>query len=54
MMDRIPFADPSLDPDQDPDELRPSTLLTTRPKATFQWPPECLWPFLDRGRDKES
>ncbi len=54
MMNRLPFADPSPDPHKHPDERRPSELLTTKPKATFQWPPDCLWPFIDRGWDSET
>jgi hypothetical protein len=42
------------DPDQHPKEQRTSELLTTRPKTTFQWPPDCLWPFIDRGWDSET
>jgi hypothetical protein len=54
MMNRIPFPDPSPDPDQPPDETTPSEHLTVRPRATFQWPPDCLWPFIDRNRDTDS
>lgn len=48
MMNRTPFHDPSRDPDLPPDEPRHPDLLATRPKATFQWPPDCLWPFIDQ------
>jgi len=23
--------------------------LTHKPKAVFQWPPACLWPFMDES-----
>jgi hypothetical protein len=29
------------------DELKNVTALTHKPKAVFQWPPDCLWPFID-------
>jgi hypothetical protein len=54
MKNKLPFPDPSPDPDQHPYEPRTSELLTPRPKATFQWPPDCLWPFIDRGWDSET
>jgi hypothetical protein len=25
-----------------------------KPKATFQWPPDCLWPFIDHGSDTDT
>jgi len=43
---------PDVSPDQDcqTDEKRPKDRRrTARPKATFQWPPDCLWPFIDDG-----
>jgi DNA-binding NtrC family response regulator len=38
----------------DNNEPRKSELLTARSKATFQWPPDCLWPFIDHGWDSET
>jgi hypothetical protein len=39
---------PSHEFDQPPDdELKNVQVLTYKPKATFQWPPVCLWPFVD-------
>jgi hypothetical protein len=54
MKNKILFTDPSPDLDQHPNEPRKSELLTARPKATFQWPPDCLWPFIDHGSDSET
>jgi hypothetical protein len=54
MMYRIPFADPSPDRDDQCGEPNPSELLSTRPKAAFQWPPDCTWPFMDHGRDSDT
>jgi len=54
MMKRIPFADPSPDRDDHfglPEP--PESLIVTR-KATFQWPPECAWPFMDRKWDSDT
>jgi hypothetical protein len=49
MMKKTPFADPSPDPKLQPDESKPSELPPARPnKAAFHWPPDCLWPFIDR------
>jgi len=47
MKNGLPFADPAPHPDQHSDEPKPTDLLTTGSKATFQWPPDCLWPFID-------
>jgi hypothetical protein len=39
---------PSHGLDQLPDdELKNVQVPTYKPKATFQWPPDCLWPFTD-------
>ena len=55
MTSRVPSADPSPDPDQHPDTLKPfERPRPTRFKATFQWPPDCLWPFLDNRWDSET
>jgi hypothetical protein len=36
------------------DEQKKSTVLTYKPKATFHWPPDCLWPFMDDGLDRDT
>ncbi len=39
---------PSHESDQHPDDkAKKSQVLTYKPKATFHWPPDCLWPFRD-------
>jgi hypothetical protein len=48
-----PVAVVSPDPTQESGEFVASELATTRSKVTFQWPPDCLWPFLDRGYDPD-
>jgi len=56
MKSTAPAADFPPDPDQHFDETKPSKRRrTSRPKATFQWPPDCLWPFMDdEGWDTET
>jgi hypothetical protein len=46
---------PSHESDQRPDD-KPKKLqvLTYKPKATFCWPPDCLWPFMDDGLDRDT
>jgi|GEM_PF-960237 len=46
---------PSHESDQRPDD-KPKKLqvLTYKPKATFRWPPDCLWPFMDDGLDRDT
>jgi hypothetical protein len=36
------------------DELKNVQGPTYKPKATFQWPPNCLWPFIDHGSDNDT
>jgi hypothetical protein len=36
------------------DELKNVQVPTCKPKATFQWPPDCLWPFMDDGADRDT
>jgi hypothetical protein len=36
------------------DEQRKLAVLPYKPKATFQWPPDCLWPFIDHGPENET
>ena len=50
MMNKIPFADPSPDRDDHCGGPEPPEPVVPRPKAAFQWPPDCVWPFIDRGR----
>jgi len=39
---------PSHNVDQFPDNERKNLQLPTyKPRAIFQWPPDCLWPFMD-------
>jgi len=40
---------PAFDPGQPSAETRESDVPGTKRKSTFQWPPDCLWPFLDPG-----
>jgi hypothetical protein len=52
------FTPPTPEPDKAPwppthdprPEYKPGRpiLLPTKPKAAFQWPPDCLWPFNER------
>jgi hypothetical protein len=37
---------PSYDPDYLPDD--------SKPKAAFQWPPDCLWPFIGQGSEMDT
>jgi hypothetical protein len=54
MENKVPFIDPSPDPGGGPNEPRKSELLTVGAKATFQWPPDCLWPFVDHKEDNDT
>jgi hypothetical protein len=36
------------------DEQKKLTVLTYKPKATFHWPPDCLWPFMDHESEKDT
>jgi hypothetical protein len=39
---------PSRGLDKLPDDERTKlTVPTPKAKAVFQWPPDCLWPFMD-------
>ena len=53
-MTRVLVVDPTLDTGKCHNES--PELETSKPtKATFQWPPGCLWPFIEQPkRDKES
>ena len=50
MMNKVPKLDSSPDPEQ-PKQIDP---LAIRPKAAFQWPPNCVWPFIDLRWDSET
>jgi hypothetical protein len=54
MMNKAPSSVPTPHLDRSPTELRIPEVLTVRPKATFQWPPDCVWPFLEQDRDGEA
>ena len=47
------FDLPSYDFDYLPDDSKPK-VLTRKPKLVFQWPPDCLWPFIDHGSEKDT
>jgi hypothetical protein len=54
MMNRSCFDDPSPGPRERPDEPKPAEPLVTKPKVTFQWPPDCLWPFIDQEVESDT
>ena len=50
---------PDLDAPRPPTHYQPQVdipdmpiLVPSKPKAVFQWPPNCLWPFTDIGHTK--
>ena len=46
---------PSYGSDQLPDdEQKKLTVPTYKPKATFHWPPDCVWPFMDHEPKNET
>jgi hypothetical protein len=45
---------PSKDFQKQPEEPKKLEEPTTRPKATFHWPPDCLWPFIDHGWEDDT
>jgi hypothetical protein len=46
---------PSRNVDQLPDDERKKlTVMTHKPTVTFQWPPDCLWPFMDHELEKHT
>jgi hypothetical protein len=47
------FDLPSYDSDYLPDDSK-QQVLTRKPKAVFQWPPDCLWPFIDHRSEEET
>jgi hypothetical protein len=54
MINKASAAVPSPDSDQRSNEPRKPERLATRPKATFQWPPDCVWPFTGYNRDNKT
>lgn len=44
---------PHYDIDQLPDDLK-SKHPIRKAKATFHWPPTCLWPFMDYGPREDT
>ncbi len=55
MKNGVPVVYLPPDPDKPPNETKPSERRRTgRPKAIFQWPPDCLWPFIDTGWSIDS
>jgi hypothetical protein len=36
------------------DKPKKLQVLTYKPKATFHWPPDCLWPFMDHGPEEDT
>jgi hypothetical protein len=53
MKNRESLTDASSDREQQAHEPKESDLLTTGVMVTFQWPPDCLWPFMDDGVERE-
>jgi hypothetical protein len=54
MMNKIPFADPSPDRDDHCSGPEPPELLATGPRAAFERPPDCAWPFINHGRASDT
>jgi hypothetical protein len=50
MMNELPMFD-SL---PDPEEPKQTDPLAVSPKVAFQWPPDCVWPFIDLRRDRDT
>jgi hypothetical protein len=36
------------------DEQKALTVPTYKSKATFHWPPDCLWPFTAHGPENDT
>jgi hypothetical protein len=45
---------PSYDSFQQPHQPEKSEVVADRPKVSFQWPPDCLWPFMEHGPKTET
>jgi hypothetical protein len=54
MMNKIPFADPLPVRDDQRGVPKPFEPLAITRKAAFQWHPDCLWPFNDRGSEGDK
>jgi hypothetical protein len=55
MKSELPGTDVWPDPDKHPDKSKLPERRITQPRAAaFQWPPDCLWPFMDRGPDRDA
>jgi hypothetical protein len=50
MINEVPFYDSI----QQPDGSWKSEVVISRPIATFQWPPDCLWPFIDHAAERKT
>jgi hypothetical protein len=50
MMNKLPMFD-SLPYPEEPKQTDP---LAVSPKVAFQWPPDCVWPFIDLRRDSDT
>ncbi len=51
MISKIPSRESDQRPINKPDKL---PVLTYKPKATFHWPPDCLWPFMEEVPDTDT
>jgi hypothetical protein len=51
MISKTPSHESDQHADDEPKKLQ---ALTYKPKATFHWPPDCLWPFMDDGLDRDT
>jgi hypothetical protein len=50
MISEVPLNDSH----KQPDEPKKLEKLIRRPKAAFQWPPDCFWPFVDHGSEDDT
>jgi hypothetical protein len=51
MTGKTPFYESDQPPEDEPKNLQ---VLSYKPKATFHWPPDCLWPFMDHEVDRDT
>jgi hypothetical protein len=51
MIIELPFRNGDQLPD---DELTNLQAPTCQPRTTFQWPLDCLWPFIDHGPEDDT
>jgi hypothetical protein len=49
MMSCAAFAELSSESEQLPDDQKNTELPAGKSRASFEWPPDCLWPFADQG-----